>query len=57
MNTEQLIETGRARFEHVAARRLLKEKYTAKMLFAYNGGMWCAGTKRQCRLTQMNYSI
>jgi hypothetical protein len=43
MNTEQLIETSRARFEHVAARRLLKEKYQAKMLFAYNGGMWCAG--------------
>ena len=43
MNTEQLIETSRARFEHVAARRILKEKYEAKMLFAYNGGMWCAG--------------
>ena len=42
MNTEQLIETSRARFEHVAARCLLKEKYTAKMLFAYNGGMWRA---------------
>ena len=43
MNTEKLIETSRTRFEHTAARRLLKEKYAAKMLFAYNGGMWCAG--------------
>ena len=43
MNTEQLIETSRARFEHVAARRLLKEKYQAKMLFAHSGGMWNAG--------------
>ena len=43
MNTEQLLETSRARFEHVAARRALKEKYEAKMLFAYNGGMWSAG--------------
>ena len=43
MNTEQLITTSRARFEHVAARRVLKEKYEAKMLFAYNGGMWAAG--------------
>lgn len=43
MNTENLIETGRARFEHVAARRLLKEKYQAKLLFAYRGGMWNAG--------------
>jgi hypothetical protein len=22
---------------------VLKEKYQAKLLFAYNGGMWCAG--------------
>ena len=43
MNTEQLIAHGRARFDHVAARRLLKEKYQARMLFAYAGGMWCAG--------------
>tara|TARA_R110000868_G_scaffold284827_1_gene545267 strand:+ start:1047 stop:1349 length:303 start_codon:yes stop_codon:yes gene_type:complete len=43
MNTEQLIETSRARFEHVAARRVLKEKYQAKMLFAHGGGMWTAG--------------
>jgi hypothetical protein len=43
MNTEQLIAHGRARFDHVAARRLLKEKYQAKLVFAYAGGMWCAG--------------
>ena len=43
MNTEQLIAHGRARFDHVAARRMLKEKYQARMVFAYAGGMWCAG--------------
>ena len=43
MNTEQLIAHGRARFDHVAARRLLKEKYQARLTFAYAGGMWCAG--------------
>lgn len=43
MNTEQLIAHGRARFDHVAAKRVLKEKYQAKMTFAYAGGMWCAG--------------
>ena len=43
MNTEQLIAHGRARFDHVAARRMLKEKYQARMTFAYGGGMWCAG--------------
>jgi len=43
MNTEQLIAHGRTRFDHVAARRILKEKYQARMLFAYAGGMWQAG--------------
>lgn len=43
MNTEQLIAHSRARFDHVAARRVLKEKYQARMTFAYAGGMWCAG--------------
>jgi len=43
MNTDELIAHSRARFEHAQSRRLLKEKYQAKMLFAYRGGMWRAG--------------
>jgi len=43
MNTEQLIAHSRARFDHVAAKRVLREKYQAKMTFAYNGGMFTAG--------------
>ena len=43
MNTDALITHARARFDHETARRVLKEKYQAKMLFAYNGGMWRAG--------------
>jgi len=43
MNTDELISHGRARFEHAAARRLLKEKYQGKLTFAHAGGMWCAG--------------
>jgi hypothetical protein len=43
MNPDELISHGRARFEHASARRLLKEKYQAKMIFAYAGGMWQAG--------------
>ena len=43
MDTDQLIAHGRARFEHAAARRLLNEKYQAKMTFAHAGGMWQAG--------------
>jgi hypothetical protein len=43
MDTDQLIAHGRTRFEHAAARRLLQEKYQAKLTFAYAGGMFCAG--------------
>jgi hypothetical protein len=43
MNTDQLISHARARFDHASAKRVLKEKYQAKMLFAYRGGMWRAG--------------
>lgn len=50
MDTNELYEHGRARFEHAAARRLLKEKYQAKMLFAYAGGMWQAGPDLQITL-------
>jgi hypothetical protein len=43
MDTEPLIAHARARFDHATARRILKEKYQARMLFAYRGGMWRAG--------------
>lgn len=43
MDTDQLIQHSRARFDHATARRVLKEKYEAKLIFAHNGGMWCAG--------------
>jgi hypothetical protein len=43
MDTNNLIAHARARFDHVAAKRVLKEKYQARMLFAHAGGMWRAG--------------
>lgn len=43
MNTDDLIKHSRARFDHATARKTLKEKYQAKMIFAYAGGMWRAG--------------
>ena len=43
MDTNDLITQARARFEHGVAKRVLKEKYQAKMIFAYRGGMWRAG--------------
>ena len=43
MDTNELIDHARARFDHAQARRLLQEKYQAKFTFAYRGGMWQAG--------------
>ena len=43
MDTNDLIAHSRARFDHAVAKRILKEKYQARMLFAHNGGMWRAG--------------
>ena len=43
MDTDALVAHARARFDHAAARRVLKEKYEARMVFAHDGGMWRAG--------------
>jgi hypothetical protein len=43
MDTNNLIAHARSRFNHESARRLLKEKYQARMLFAHASGMWRAG--------------
>ena len=50
MDTNELVKHSRARFDHAAARRVLKEKYEARMLFAYAGGMWRAGPELQMTL-------
>jgi len=50
MNTDALVAHARARFDHAAARRTLREKYEARMLFAHAGGMWRAGPDLQCTL-------
>jgi hypothetical protein len=50
MDTDALVAHSRARFDHAVARRLLKEKYEARMLFAYGGGMWRAGSELQTTL-------
>lgn len=39
----KLSEFARSRFAHAQAKKVLKEKYEAKMTFAYNGGLWKAG--------------
>jgi len=42
MNTEELTQTIRSRFDYESAKQVLKEKYEAKLLFALSGGMWRA---------------
>jgi hypothetical protein len=41
--TDEIIKEARARFDHASARLILKEKYEARMIFAYREGMWRAG--------------
>ena len=48
--TDQIVTQARARFEHAAARKLIQEKYQARMLFAAQGGMWRAGPELQTML-------
>jgi hypothetical protein len=50
MDTNDLVVHVRARFDHATQKRVLKEKYEAKMLFAHNGGMWRAGPELQTTL-------
>lgn len=50
MDTDKLVAHARARFDHAASKKLLREKYEAKMTFAYNGGMWRAGPELQTTL-------
>ena len=50
MDTDNLVAHARARFDHATAKRILREKYEAKMLFAYGGGMWRAGPELQTTL-------
>ena len=50
MDTNALVAHARARFDHATAKRILKEKYEARMLFAYAGGMWRAGPELQTTL-------
>ena len=54
MNDNELVSHARARFDHESARRLLREKYQAKMLFAHSGGMWQAGPEL---LTTLNCCV
>jgi hypothetical protein len=42
MDTEKLMAHARERFDHEATRRQLREKYQAKMILGYRGGLFRA---------------
>jgi hypothetical protein len=42
MDTNDIIDHARARLEHAATRRVMREKYEARMIFGHNGGMFRA---------------
>ena len=42
MNTDALIAHARAKFNHATARKVMQEKYQARMIFGWNGGMFRA---------------
>lgn len=51
MDSSALFQQSRARFDHHAAKRLLKEKYESKMIFAHAGGMWRSGPELHGMIT------
>lgn len=50
MDSEKIYQQVRARYDHQQCSKILKEKYQAKMIFAYNGGMFRAGSELQALL-------
>lgn len=42
MDTKELITEAKARFNHLAAKQYLTEKYQARLLVADQGGLWKA---------------
>ena len=50
MDTNEFVAHVRTRFDHETQKRLLQEKYQAKMIFGHAGGMWRAGPELQTTL-------
>ena len=42
MDSDIIYKNAKARFDHLRNQQILREKYQAKLKFAYNGGMWSA---------------
>lgn len=53
MDTAQLINDTKARFSHNSQKAQLKDKYTSKLIFAEQGGMWTANSELFSILTAL----
>lgn len=42
MDSQDIVEHSRTRLDHAAARKVLREKYEARMIFGHNGGLFRA---------------
>jgi len=56
---QNMAQNVRHYFDHDAAKKALKEKYEAKLLFAHGNGMWRAGPKliSTLRLWKLNEMV
>jgi len=54
MDTDNLVNQIKKRFDHDSAKKILKEKYEAKLLFADQGGMWNASPELIVLLSSLN---
>jgi hypothetical protein len=43
MDSNDIYQYAKTRFDNARNQQILREKYQAKLKFAYNGGMWEAG--------------
>jgi len=43
MDVDKIYDYAKSRFDHARNKQILREKYQAKLVFAYGGGMWKAG--------------
>jgi len=51
MDSDIIYKNAKARFDHLRNQQILREKYQAKLKFAYSGGMW-AGTPELINILQ-----
>ena len=57
MDVTNIVTQVRTRFDHNQNKKILKEKYQSKMMFALFGGMWEASPNLICILNAMESDL